>query len=173
MIAGQARVFGCLQENIAKSGFGEQCKQQVQDREARMQEDYRLDYGVASQCEADVNHYCSVEKVCTQGLVNPLRNISLLALAALSLFRVQDRCCGMLHTWGMLGITDEMCSLQGKAHGETQVIACLVSNYQSIVSDCQREVSRAVRMALWEYQPQLALTSKQPDLTLRLLHATQ
>ncbi|KAL0029670.1 hypothetical protein WJX79_001318 [Trebouxia sp. C0005] len=105
---GQARVFGCLQENIAKSGFGDQCKQQVQDREARMQEDYRLDYGVASQCEADVNHYCSVEK--------------------------------------------------GKAHGETQVIACLVSNYQSIVSDCQREVSRAVRMALWEYQPQLALT---------------
>ena len=73
----------------------------------------------------------------------------------------------------MLGITDEMCSLQGKAHGETQVIACLVSNYQSIVSDCQREVSRAVRMALWEYQPQLALTSKQPDVTLRLLHATQ
>ncbi|KAL0026108.1 hypothetical protein WJX79_000228 [Trebouxia sp. C0005] len=105
---GQARVFGCLQENIAKSGFGVQCAQQVQDREALMQEDYRLDYGVASQCEADVNHYCSVEK--------------------------------------------------GKAHGETQVIACLVSNYQSIVSDCQREVSRAVRMALWEYQPQLAVT---------------
>ena len=50
--------------------------------------------------------------------------------------------------------------LQGQAHGETQVIACLVSNYQSIVSDCQREVSRAVRMALWEYQPQLALTSE-------------
>lgn len=61
--AGQARVFICLQENIAKSGFGDQCKQQVQDREGRMQEDYRLDYGVASQCEADVNQYCSLEKV--------------------------------------------------------------------------------------------------------------
>ena len=68
VIVGQARVFGCLQENIAKSGFGDQCKQQVQDREARMQEDYRLDYGVASQCEADVNHYCSIEKVCMQGM---------------------------------------------------------------------------------------------------------
>ena len=56
-------MFACLQENIAKSGFGDQCKQQVQDREARMQEDYRLDYGVASQCEADVNQYCSLEKV--------------------------------------------------------------------------------------------------------------
>ncbi len=75
VIAGQARVFGCLQENIAKSGFGDQCKQQVQDREARMQEDYRLDYGVASQCEADVNHYCSIEKVCMQGHVNPLRSL--------------------------------------------------------------------------------------------------
>ena len=52
-------------------------------------------------------------------------------------------------------------SSQGQAHGETQVISCLVNNYQSIVADCQREVSRAVRMALWEYQPQLALTSKQ------------
>lgn len=62
--AGQARVFGCLQENIAKSGFGDQCKQQVQERESGMQEDYRLDYGVASQCEADVNQYCSLEKVC-------------------------------------------------------------------------------------------------------------
>ena len=86
MVAGQARVFGCLQENIAKSGFGDQCKQQVQDREARMQEDYRLDYGVASQCEADVNHYCSVEKVCMQGHVSPLQGTSWCALAALSLF---------------------------------------------------------------------------------------
>ncbi len=86
MIAGQARVFGCLQENIAKSGFGDQCKQQVQDREARMQEDYRLDYGVASQCEADVNHYCSIEKVCMQGRVSPLQGTSWCALAEFSLF---------------------------------------------------------------------------------------
>ena len=55
----------------------------------------------------------------------------------------------------------DVLSLQGQAHGEMQVISCLVGNYQSIVADCQREVSRAVRMALWEYQPQLALTSKQ------------
>ena len=60
---GEARVFSCLQANIAKSGFGDQCKQQVQDRENLMQQDYRLDYGVSSQCEADVNQYCSLEKV--------------------------------------------------------------------------------------------------------------
>lgn len=62
-IAGQGRVFQCLQENIAKSGFGEQCQVEVQKREARMQDDYRLDYGIASQCEADVEQLCSLEKV--------------------------------------------------------------------------------------------------------------
>ena len=62
-VAGQGRVFQCLQENIAKSGFGDQCKSQVQEREAQMQADYRLDYGIASQCEADVDQHCSVQKV--------------------------------------------------------------------------------------------------------------
>ena len=56
-------MFQCLQENIAKSGFGEQCQVEIQKREARMQDDYRLDYGVASQCEADVEQWCSLEKV--------------------------------------------------------------------------------------------------------------
>lgn len=28
-----------------------------------MQDDYRLDYGIASQCEADVDQWCSLEKV--------------------------------------------------------------------------------------------------------------
>ena len=56
-------MFQCLQENIAKSGFGEQCQVEVQKREARLQDDYRLDYGIASQCEADVEQWCSLEKV--------------------------------------------------------------------------------------------------------------
>ena len=61
--AGQARVFGCLQENVAKAGFGEACRQQVEQRQEKMQDDYRLNYGVASQCGADVDAYCSLEKV--------------------------------------------------------------------------------------------------------------
>lgn len=61
--AGQARVFQCLQENIAKSGFEDPCKAEIQKREERIQDDYRLDYGIASQCEADVEQVCSLEKV--------------------------------------------------------------------------------------------------------------
>ena len=36
---------------------------QVEDRGQRMQEDYRLDYGVAAACEPDVNAFCAAEKV--------------------------------------------------------------------------------------------------------------
>lgn len=69
VVAGQARIFGCLQENVAKSGFGESCRQQVEQRQEKMQDDYRLNYGVASQCGADVDAYCSFEKVICSTLV--------------------------------------------------------------------------------------------------------
>ncbi|KAK9820440.1 hypothetical protein WJX72_010380 [[Myrmecia] bisecta] len=105
---GKGRVFKCLQENLAKPDFGQQCKEQVEQREARMQEDYRLDYGVSSACKADVDQRCAAEK--------------------------------------------------GKAHGNAEVLKCLVNNFSSISEGCQREMSRAVRMALWEYKKGGALT---------------
>lgn len=36
---------------------------QVEDRGQRMQEDYRLDFGVADACEPDVTAFCAAEKV--------------------------------------------------------------------------------------------------------------
>ena len=41
----------------------------MEDRGQRMQEDYRLDYGVAEACEADVTTHCSAEKVSTLTLL--------------------------------------------------------------------------------------------------------
>lgn len=61
--AGKGRVFKCLQENIAKPDFGQNCAQEVEKRTSRMQEDYRLDYGIATKCETDVNALCADQKV--------------------------------------------------------------------------------------------------------------
>ncbi|KAK9816541.1 hypothetical protein WJX72_001742 [[Myrmecia] bisecta] len=105
---GKGRVFKCLQENLAKLDFGQQCREQVEQRTARMQEDYRLDYGVSAACEPDVSQRCAAEK--------------------------------------------------GKAHGNAEVLKCLVNSFSSISEGCQREMSRAVRMALWEYKKGGALT---------------
>lgn len=48
--------------------------------------------------------------------------------------------------------------LQGQAHGNAEVLKCLVRTYSKLVEGCQREMSRAVRMALWEYKKGAALT---------------
>ena len=61
--AGKGRVFKCLQENLAQPQFGQSCKEQVEQRGQIMQEDYRLDYGVSSACENDVEVSCFLEKV--------------------------------------------------------------------------------------------------------------
>lgn len=42
--------------------------------------------------------------------------------------------------------------LQGQAHGNAEVLKCLVKTYSKLAEGCQREMSRAVRMALWEYK---------------------
>ena len=61
--AGKGRMFKCLQESLAQPDFGQACRTQVEERGQRMQEDYRLDYGVAEACEPDVTTYCAAEKV--------------------------------------------------------------------------------------------------------------
>ena len=48
---------------------------------------------------------------------------------------------------------------QGAAHGGAEVLKCLVKTYSKLADTCQREMSRAVRMALWEYKGGAALTS--------------
>ena len=48
--------------------------------------------------------------------------------------------------------------LQGQAHGNAEVLKCLVRTYSKLADGCQREMSRAVRMALWEYKKGAALT---------------
>ena len=60
-------MFKCLQESLAQPDFGQACRAQVEERGQRMQEDYRLDYGVAEACEPDVAIYCTAEKVCGLG----------------------------------------------------------------------------------------------------------
>ena len=54
--------------------------------------------------------------------------------------------------------------LQGKAHGHAEVLKCLVTKYNNITDGCQLEMSRAVRMALWEYRPSAALTGVHFDV---------
>ena len=55
-------MFKCLQESLGKPDFGNACSAEVEARGQAMQQDYRLDFGVAEACEPDVDRTCSAEK---------------------------------------------------------------------------------------------------------------
>ena len=42
---------------------------------------------------------------------------------------------------------------QGRAHGRSEVLKCLLAQLDGLQPPCQEEIGRAARMALWEYTP--------------------
>ena len=60
--AGNGRVFKCLQENMAKPDFSTSCRNEVDKRQKRMQENWQLDYGVSHECKKEVDSICSEAK---------------------------------------------------------------------------------------------------------------
>lgn len=47
---------------------------------------------------------------------------------------------------------------KNKLRGNATVLKCLVENFRSVSEACQTEMSRAVRIALWDYKPGAGLT---------------
>jgi len=59
---------------------------------------------------------------------------------------------------------DQFCAEQKKAlRGNATVLKCLAENFKSLADECQVEMSRAVRLALWDYTPSAALTASCDD----------
>ncbi len=48
---------------------------------------------------------------------------------------------------------------KSKLRGNATVLRCLVDNFKAVSEQCQAEMSRAVRLALWDYKPGAALTA--------------
>jgi Golgi apparatus protein 1 len=54
---------------------------------------------------------------------------------------------------------DSFCyEAKNKLRGNATVLKCLVDNFKSITDACQSELSRAVRLALWDYKPGAGFT---------------
>lgn len=59
---------------------------------------------------------------------------------------------------------NEYCAeARSKLRGNATVLKCLVENFKSLAESCQTEMSRAVRLALWDYKPGAALTTACDD----------
>eukprot|EP00951_Prasinocladus_malaysianus_P016396 scaffold127716_cov50-Prasinocladus_malaysianus.AAC.1 len=60
--AGKGRVVRCLQENLAKPGFSQGCRVEINRRQSLRNQDYRLDFGVAKECKDDILGVCKEAK---------------------------------------------------------------------------------------------------------------
>lgn len=59
---------------------------------------------------------------------------------------------------------DSICAeAKGRAHENAAVLLCLVQNFDKVGDNCQTEMSRSVRMALWAYTPGAHLTAACDD----------
>eukprot|EP01023_Acetabularia_acetabulum_P062960 TRINITY_DN783_c0_g2_i1.p1 TRINITY_DN783_c0_g2~~TRINITY_DN783_c0_g2_i1.p1 ORF type:complete len:858 (-),score=205.30 TRINITY_DN783_c0_g2_i1:1114-3687(-) len=58
---GHARIIRCLQENMDKQGFGQECRDEVKNDVARASTDYRLNYRLYNACKQDKENLCSGE----------------------------------------------------------------------------------------------------------------
>ena len=70
---GAGRMFNCLLENVQKTGFSAQCRDEVVKREDLMKGDYRLDGGVAANCKDDVAAHCAAEAAGAHGHAEVLK----------------------------------------------------------------------------------------------------
>lgn len=105
---GRGRLFKCLQENMAKVEFSQQCTDQIRSKAERAAQFWKLDAALAEACKADVSSNCA--------------------------------------------------DASRTGHGNAEVLKCLTENTESITEGCNRELSRAVRMTLWQYRNGQALT---------------
>mmetsp|Transcript_18814 Transcript_18814/g.52452 ORF Transcript_18814/g.52452 Transcript_18814/m.52452 type:complete len:892 (-) Transcript_18814:83-2758(-) len=64
---GKGRVVRCLQESLAKPGFSEGCRSELDRRQALRMTDYRLDFGVAKECKDDIMGICKQAKEAANG----------------------------------------------------------------------------------------------------------
>ncbi|KAI3428234.1 hypothetical protein D9Q98_006614 [Chlorella vulgaris] len=59
---GKGRMQQCLTQSMGRSGFSAECRHELSARMLAAQQDYRLDYGVATACQVDTQALCGEEE---------------------------------------------------------------------------------------------------------------
>jgi hypothetical protein len=60
--AGKGRMQQCLTQSMGRTGFSAECRHELSARMLAAQQDYRLDYGVATACQVDTQALCGEEE---------------------------------------------------------------------------------------------------------------
>ena len=164
---GKARVVKCLMENMAQPNFGEECAEELKKREDVMKNDYRYDIGVFTSCKVSGGFWGAGEV----GIDDIMQSHTVMIRCSVgSTLSLPSPPCTYPPTPSLLHLSphalppaqadvDAYCAdAKNKLRGNATVLKCLVDNFRSVSEPCQTEMSRAVRIALWDYKPGAGLT---------------
>lgn len=164
--AGKGRVHQCLRNNRDK--LSKQCAAEELKLNIIQSSDIRLRPGFKD-CSEEMNVYCKDVKpgkgrmfLCLQN------NIAKVDFSQACKARVEEKQTRQQNYYMLdFGVrsackitVDKLCSsVKGSGHGKAAVLKCLVEKHAAIAeSQCANEISRATRMAIWQYRKGAALT---------------
>jgi len=164
---GSGRIHECLVAN--KATLSPSCKreeerlQTVQSKDIRLRPSFKV-------CKEEIDVYCKEVKG-GQGRIFRCLQASLMKsdFSDGCKAEVKKRQSRMASNWKMdPGVAekceadvDKVCAAAKGQHGGGMVLKCLAENHDSLASsDCQGEVARATKMALWQYRKGAATTEE-------------
>lgn len=164
--AGKGRVHQCLRNNRDK--LSKQCAAEELKLNIIQSSDIRLRPGFKD-CSEEMNVYCKDVKpgkgrmfLCLQN------NLAKVDFSQACKARVEEKQSRQQNYYMLdFGVrsackttVDKLCSsVKGSGHGKAAVLKCLVEKHAAIAeSQCANEISRATRMAIWQYRKGAALT---------------
>ena len=164
---GMGRVHDCLRgvaDKVSKECAAEELKLQIVEAQ-----DVRLRPGFARDCSEEMAVYCSAVAPGKGRMFRCLQaNLGQVDFSEACKKRVSDKQARQQAFYKLdYGVrstcaaeVDSLCaSVKGAGHGQAAVLKCLANNVPTM-SDraCQSEISRALRMALWQFRSGAALT---------------
>jgi len=165
--AGGGKVHNCLLDH--KAQLSKACADQEDKLSLLQSGDVRLNPGFKA-CSEEMAVYC---KTTTPGRGRMFRclqsNLGKVDFSSQCKEQVERKQARMAGNWKMdYGVAhnckpdvEKLCSdKKGSGHGKGAVLKCLVEKYNQVSEgNCATEVSRAVRMALWQYRKGAAMTA--------------
>jgi len=164
---GDGRIHECLVAN--KAQLSPSCKREEDRLQTIESTDVRLRPGFKS-CKEEVDVYCKDVKP-GQGRVFRCLQANLMEsdFSDGCKSEVERQQSKMSANWKMdPGVAEKckedvnkVCAAAKNSHGGGMVLKCLAENHDSLSSsDCQGEVARSTKMALWQYRKGAAMTEE-------------
>jgi len=163
---GMGRVHQCLRDH--KDELTEACKKEEEGLNVVQSDNVLLRPGVTNACSEEIVVHCKGVQPGRGRLFKCLQeNMAKVEFSQKCTEQIREKAERAAQFWKLDASLAAACKVDAQnscaeasktGHGNAEVLKCLAKNSATIAQGCSRELSRAVRMTLWQYRKGQALT---------------